>query len=261
MKTIPRKKETTDKSPNLIKIGAITASIVIGLWLVNWIAVGWVLPIDKGGQFGDRFGATTSLFGGITIIGLLLTIFLQRQEIVDGKKEFKQQNRTLRYQRFDNTFFNMITLHNQIVETLPNGRDSFKTFIENYINSANFSSLTSEKDLETAYRRIPVGGVSMSTMVEDIFGQYINNFEMMIDIILDSKKNTKVQDKYLKIYFAQLTNLERILLLYHFNLSERKTRSNYTRWDKFKYILFRPLNGSNQIQTYHANRLDGIPPS
>ncbi|MEQ1584943.1 MAG: putative phage abortive infection protein [Cyclobacteriaceae bacterium] len=257
MKTKTNK--TEDKSPDLIKIGGVAASIVIILWILNWVLASCFLPIDEAGQFGDRFGASTSLFGGITIIGLLITIFLQRQEIHDGKKEFKQQNRTLKYQRFDNTFFNMITLHNQIIENLSAKRQSFSNFIKTYINEKEFTTLTTLKDLQQEYKRTPMGGVSMNTMVEDNFGQYINNFEMIIDIILTSKSNPKVQDKYLKIYFAQLTNLERILLLYHFNLSDRKTKENTKKWDKFKYLLFRPLIGSNQIQTYHTTKLDGVP--
>lgn len=254
-----KKNTTDDKSPDLIKIGLIAALVVVVLWILNWVLASCFLPIDKAGQFGDRFGATTSLFGGITIIGLLITIFLQRQEIQEGKKEFKQQNKTLKYQRFDNTFFNMITLHNQIVETLPNGRRAFKAFITEHVNVMTFGPLRSKDDLQTEYRRSPVGKASMSVMVEDIFGQYINNLEMTVDIILTTKKDPKNQDKYLNIYFAQLTNFERIVLLYHFNLSDRKVIGDKEKWDKFKGILFGPLKGSNQVNSPHAAILDGVP--
>lgn len=254
-----KRKVTIDKSPNLIKIGLISGIAVIVFWIINWVVIGCMYSVVEAGQFGDRFGATTSLFSGITIIGLLITIFLQRQEISEGKKEFKQQNRTLKYQRFDNTFFNMITLHNQIVETLPSRRESFTIFISKYINSATFSPLTTLDELKAEYNKVPMASVSMNTMVEDLFGHYINNLEMMIDIILDSKSNPKVQSKYLKIYFSQLTNLERILLFYHFNLSDRKTMENAIKWEKFKHLLFGPLKGSNQIQTVHTRILDGVP--
>lgn len=254
-----KKKKPQDNSPNLIKIGGVTALIVIALWILNWTFVSCFLSYEEGGQFGDRFGATTSLFGGITIIGLLLTIFLQRQEILDGKKEFKQQNKTLRYQRFDNTFFNMITLHNQIVEALSKKRELFQIFIKTYIIQRDFSSLNTLSELKIEYRKNQTVGVSMNTMVEDNFGQYINNLEMIIDIILEAKSDPKVQDKYLNIYFAQLTNMERMILLYHFNLSDRDTRNNLNRWNKFKSILFKPLKGANQIPTHHTKILDGVP--
>jgi hypothetical protein len=258
-KMTEKKKLTKDKSPDLLKIGGVTALIVIGLWILNWIIVSCFLSYEQGGQFGDRFGATTSLFGGITIIGLLITIFLQRHEIQEGKKEFKQQNKTLKYQRFDNTFFNMISLHNQIVETLPNGRRAFKSFIEEHVNTMIFGPLRSKDDLEAEYRRSPVGKASMCVIVEDIFGQYINNLDMTIDIILTTKQDPKNQDKYLNIYFDQLTNFERIVLLYHFNLSDRKTKDNKEKWDKFKGKLFGPLKGSNQVNSPHATILDGVP--
>ncbi len=254
-----KQNDTVKKSPNLLKIGLISGIVVIILWIINWVVIGCMYEVDKAGQFGDRFGATTSLFSGITIIGLLITIFLQRQEISEGKKEFKQQNRTLKYQRFDNTFFNMISLHNQIVETIPSKRESFTIFIRTHINSARFSPLTTISDLKAEYNKVPLASVSMNTMVEDLFGHYINNLEMVIDIILDNKSDPKVQFKYLKIYFSQLTNLERILLFYHFNLGDRKTTENAIKWEKFKHILFGPLKGSNQIQTAHTRILDGVP--
>lgn len=125
---VKKKKEKTNYFPFVILVVGIVA---IAFWLANWFALDhYYCNVEQRGQFGDRFGMSTSLFGAFTIILLLYTIHLQRKEIDDGKKEFKQQNRTLRYQRFDNTFFNMINLHLEIIRGIPAGRQSFKDFIE-----------------------------------------------------------------------------------------------------------------------------------
>ena len=43
---------------------------------------------------------------------------LQRQELEETRKVFKEQNKTQHYQRFDNTFFELLRTHNDIVESL-----------------------------------------------------------------------------------------------------------------------------------------------
>lgn len=105
------------------------------------------------GQFGDMYGALTSLFSGLTLIFLVYTISqqnklikqqddmieqqhkdyqiavdalkkqhedlelnreelkLNREELTETRKEFVQQNKTLRYQRFESTFFNLLKLN------------------------------------------------------------------------------------------------------------------------------------------------------
>ena len=46
---------------------------------------------------------------------------LQKDELKDTRKEFVQQNETLGLQRFENTFFQMLSLHHEIVDKLEYG--------------------------------------------------------------------------------------------------------------------------------------------
>ena len=52
----------------------------------------------------------------------------QKEELKENREILKQQNETLQKQQFETTFFNMLTLHNQIVENimLLDSPDSFK---------------------------------------------------------------------------------------------------------------------------------------
>jgi len=105
------------------------------------------------GTVGDTFGIINALFSGFAFAGLIVTLFMQReelkmqrQELADTREEmkrqsseFEQQNQNLALQRFDNTFFNMMSLQQQIVEGLTlhyttnnqhnrlQGRDVFET--------------------------------------------------------------------------------------------------------------------------------------
>lgn len=54
------------------------------------------------------------------------TLKLQNEEMLQTRKEFQQQNRTLSIQRFENTFFQMISLHHEIIDKLNYvGKTSF----------------------------------------------------------------------------------------------------------------------------------------
>ena len=115
-----------------LKIVKWVAAGVVFLWAINWIGAKSYYGCDTtgSGTFGDMFGATNALFSGLTIVGLIYTIILQRHEIKDTKKDSDDQLRTARYQRFDSNFFNYLELHRNIYEDIKN---SFANFEEGLI--------------------------------------------------------------------------------------------------------------------------------
>ena len=77
------------------------------------------------GTFGDQFGAVNALFSGLAFAGLIYTIILQRRDLKLQRKEmqvqtreFKRENDTLKIQRFENTFFNMLSQFQEIVNNI-----------------------------------------------------------------------------------------------------------------------------------------------
>ncbi|WP_394675366.1 putative phage abortive infection protein [uncultured Chryseobacterium sp.] len=114
--------------------------IVLTLWLLSWY---WIdnnvtneaLKLQKSshnlsdqelqGVFGDKFGAVNALFSALAFAGIIFTIILQkkelklqREELSDTREEFIKQNKTLNRQRFENTFFQLLKLHSDIVDKL-----------------------------------------------------------------------------------------------------------------------------------------------
>ena len=112
---------------------------VIALFLLNMSLI-WVVDApDWRGTFGDQFGAVNALFSGLAFAGLIYTIILQRRdlelqrndlklqreelaltrkEMEEQTAEFEKQNETLRIQRFENTFFNMLSQFQEVVNNL-----------------------------------------------------------------------------------------------------------------------------------------------
>lgn len=106
---------------------------VVGLFGLSW----WWLAVsinnpEKQGQFGDQFGAVNALFSGLAFAGLIFTIILQkkelalqreeltqtREELKGQKEQLEEQNKTLKIQRFENTFFQMLTQFQEIVNNI-----------------------------------------------------------------------------------------------------------------------------------------------
>ena len=116
------KKSGNDSSKEMQKYSIIGVGLVLILWIGSWILINcqtWSQEMK--GQFGDMFGAVNALFTGLAFSGVIVTIILQskelklqRDELIETRKEFKQQNRTLTYQRFENTFFNLVQQYNRL---------------------------------------------------------------------------------------------------------------------------------------------------
>lgn len=95
--------------------------------------------LEAAGQFGDKFGAINSLFSGFAFAAIVFTIILQNRELQSTKKAMVEQSKTTNSQRFDNTFFQLLSLHNEITANLTDlqnsGRNSFLSFHERLIKS------------------------------------------------------------------------------------------------------------------------------
>ncbi len=126
------------------------AFAILYVWKEGWT---WIdsniksenrqLQTDEGarGTFGDKFGAINALFSGLAFAGIIATILLQRRELFLQRKDIEDQNKTFRHQRFENSFFQLLSLHSKTISQLEvNGRlqqDAFKYFTETLKSSSH----------------------------------------------------------------------------------------------------------------------------
>lgn len=99
-------------------IGFVLLVMIVSFFVIYKCIDCW----EQRGQFGDLFGVVNALFSGLAFAGLIITIRQQhldleyqsqsiaqtKQELENQTKEFDEQNKTLRIQRFENTFFKML---------------------------------------------------------------------------------------------------------------------------------------------------------
>lgn len=141
--------------------------LVLFLFCANLFLI--FLPYSKEarGTFGDQFGAVNALFSGLAFAGLIYTIMLQRKdlklqrqdlklqrkeleltrkEMEEQTAEFEKQNETLKIQRFENTFFNMLSQFQEVVNSL---------YVKYKRNSEDLEALGREV-FRASFERMPI---------------------------------------------------------------------------------------------------------
>ena len=104
------------------------------------------------GSTGDIFGGLSALFSGLAFAGLIYTILLQRKDLENTRNEVSHQSNTYQKQRFEDTFFQLLSLRNNVLKELDllaeSGRSALKVFFKKIIVSdREYSTFIALKNL------------------------------------------------------------------------------------------------------------------
>lgn len=184
---------------------------------VIWFSYRFWLPllsgltdVNKNGVFGDSFGALNTLFSGLAFAGIIISIFLQSQELKETREELRGQKEALEKQNFEETFFQLLRLHNEIVSSLTfeyeKGRGIFKNLYRQFrITNQKFNDKTPNNINETFL------------IFHEDYHQYIGHYFRNIYQILKYIKSSDVKNKksYSNFLRAQLSSDELTILFYN----------------------------------------------
>lgn len=221
--------------------------VVILLYLGSWFLIDYFYACpERRGQFGDQFGAVNALFSGLAFAGLIFTIILQKNELALQRKELsltheelkgqkeqlEEQNKTLKIQRFENTFFNMLSQFQEVVSGITytqdfggktkvyKGRELFYEGFENlevkireeglFVENAKFNSLREciEKEGLQGY-----ASVEMPTYFDHYFRLLYRMLKFVETTDLIEKDNEKYE--YTSMIRAILSRYELVWLYYN----------------------------------------------
>jgi len=174
----------------------------------------------------------STLFTGLAFAGLISTILmqrnelkLQREELAATRDEFTQQNSTLKQQRFENTFFNMLNVHHQIVASIPTGLVTGRLALndiakKNLLPFVTLSSLTDSPKLPDSDEEKSVMADMLAERYkksfyndhEHIFNHYFRNLYHIYKYIYFSDLTVDEKDFYGSLVGAQLSQYEFILI-------------------------------------------------
>jgi len=223
----------------------VMLSGVVCLFLLNLSMVFFISDDNTRGTFGDQFGAVNALFSGLAFTGLIYTIILQRrdlelqrhdlklqrdelaltrQEMEEQTAEFEKQNETLKIQRFENTFFNMLSQFQEVVNNLKvskhyyesEGRDCFeKTFVKNDQIEQSLNDFA-HLSMSSIIFRFGLNGYYKSEMPK-YFDHYFRLLYRILKFVNDSKVITDINEKYeyVATLRAMLSRYELVWLYYN----------------------------------------------
>ncbi|MBI3125261.1 MAG: putative phage abortive infection protein [Ignavibacteriales bacterium] len=251
-------KKTSEKESNILLYFLIT--MIVCIWFISWALVyKYGADWDTRNSFGGMFGAINALFSGLAMAGIIYTIYLQKKELSLQRKELQQtreefvaQNKTLRYQRFENTFFQLMDLHNDIVEKLNyynskgrelHGRDTFTEYLITYNwrlgkagHDIDYYNLPKSIDMKIKLLRLAYSKSLES--IESKTSHYFRNMYHIVKFIHQSRMITTKDEKqfYIDVLRAQLSRNE-LNLLYFNLLSEGNGYPRFTYLAKVYNIL------------------------
>lgn len=238
-----------DNDKTIINWGIASALIILVLWGITYLLLVDKEPDDRG-TLGDMFGTINALFSGLALAGIIFTILLQRKELGyqrdelrETRKEFKIQNETLRQQRFENTLFQLIGIHHEVIDKLsfqPQGLGVNLDIVEKremlaqavkdlqaQLKSALIEDSTDEKSkitksvepqtFEEAYEKLTKGYHKFYfELYKQVLSHYFRNIYHVFKFIYTSDLIKPEQLKfYSSIARAQLSSDELFLIFYN----------------------------------------------
>jgi hypothetical protein len=211
--------------------------LLLALIIIAW-AIGGALIYQLNtewanrGQAGDMFGAVNALFTGCAFAALIFTIRQQSQELLLQREELKltrgelsgqraqmeSQAITLKLQQFESTFFQLLSVHGEIVNAIDlvsrggaviKGRDCFKTFCSRFSDTMfnlRADSKTEVEQIRKAYREFYEHN-------ESEVGHYFRHLYHIVKFVDGSEVDDK--RRYVSFVRAQLSSYELQLLFYN----------------------------------------------
>ena len=280
-------KQNNNDNKSRLWIWIVLAIIgVIAAWGLSW----WLInrnidcATDRG-TFGDMFGAVNALFSGLAFAGLIVTLLYQkeelklqreelaqtREELKGQREEFEEQNKTMKRQRFENTFFNMLSLQQEIVanlsydevervmdfsnplknnvkHTIYNGRTIFREMYLNLTVSipGNHSYMGIKRAIEANDYGV-YSYISSTTRFDHYFRHLYRIFKYVdsTELIEDNERYD-----YACIVRSQLSDYELVMLFY--NCLTSNGRAKFKPLVE-KYAIFKNLREELLANSEHKN--------
>ena len=261
--------ETENDTNDFKTLVMVLAACVLGYFFIYFLTL-WN---PKSNELGDTAGIANGLFSALAFAGVIYTIFLQkkelglqreelkctRAELAGQKEEMKLQNATLKRQRFENTFFSMLSLQQELVTNirlenlgspaaLASGRSAFEYVYLSYIKPWVIT------DGVKGYLKF-----SKITM----FDHYYRHLYRIIKFISLSDFTDDEKYEYTSIVRSQLSNFELLMLFYNClnNTGNEKFKPLIEQYALLKNICIESLVDEEHKMEYKNGAYRHILPS
>lgn len=242
----------------------VAATLTIGVLAAGYRNVQGFKDLGPWGDFAG--GLLNPLLTFITFLAVLLTLWLQRQELsltrdemVRSADALEHQDRSLKKQSFENTFFEMLRLHNSILESIDlvnpetgvvtRGRDSFNVF---YTRLTKIYRSNKDK-AKGRYSKREIAELSYFLFWKDARTELGHYFRFLFNFFRFIETSGIDDPFYVKLLRSQLSDQELLILFYN-NISE--AGEPFTKYANL-YELFDNLPVVRLLERDHAKFADG----
>ena len=263
--------ETENDTNDFKTLIKLLAACIVGYFIVYFLT--FFSP--KSNELGDTAGIANGLFSALAFAGVIYTIFLQkkelglqreelkctRAELAGQKEEMKMQNNTLKKQRFENTFFSMLSLQQELLNNIRLKGRAQDVCVELVGHAAEENVDISGRDVfdfiykKRIQKEITKSGITGYAKYEKItmFDHYYRHLYRIIKFISLSNLADSEQYEYTSIVRAQLSDCELLMLFY--------SCLNKTGTEKFKplterYALFKNIRSELLVDKKHKMEYD-----
>lgn len=213
-----------DKQLGKIACGVLVCA-VLGLCVLGGFGIKYPQVFVANGPWGDFFGGVANpLLTFLTFGAVLVTLWLQQQELALSRTELsrsasalEKQIEAVEVQRREATFFQMLALHNQIVNSIDlqsvenfeqKGRDCFTTFYDR---------------LGKIYKRNMINKVYNNEIIVRTYSEFWKRhqpelghyYRYLFRTVKYTARSFPLDDTYIAILRAQLSDGELLLLFYN----------------------------------------------
>lgn len=212
-----------------------------------------IKTLENTGQLGDSFGIFNSLFSGFAFIALVITIRLQQKDMRDSKIEVQKQN-------FENTFFNLIKIHNDLVANFREiniidnkdkhfmyGGEAISFFLDHF-KEGGFTgfyevdeNLIGEENKKINQKKRNKDSMTLEINIKSKLGRKNLKFIETICSSLNLIKRTSFLDDidkkfYLETLLSQISDEELILIFYYIHGIKNDMKSIIEEYHFFQNI-------------------------
>lgn len=212
------------------------------------------------GPLGDFIAGTTVPF--FTFASFLLlagTSILQRVQLNLQKSELQATNETMReqaktmaLQRFDNTFFQLLSFHNQLVNNFKyelisskyQGREAIEELLKELVTDLSRRLNGANNDRIECYTIVIEECNKFQRKRKNLIGHYLRNLYRFLKYVdefefegMELEESKKIKSEYIDILRAQLSQAELTLIFYNamsfYGLKTIKYIKKYKLLDNF----------------------------
>ncbi len=221
-----------------VKKSRLFVAVLLGITITGYFI--WFFAIQNQplstdslvwGTFGDFVGGLLNpLIAYFAFYWLTVSVIVQKQELaetkqalIDSSKAQEEQVKQYNIQRFENTFFNMLSLQNEILNTVVFNSKSISPLNNPMDESSSsrtaFSSILRWIDSENENEDGQFGTLDnynlFQVQANQVVGHYYRNLYQIIKFIGDSSLCDDDKEKYARILRAQLSSDEIAVLFFN----------------------------------------------